>query len=271
MKFDVVVGNPPYQSDNKNNPLWQQFVKITLGILKPNGYMSLVHPSAWRKPNHNILELLKGFDMVYLEIHNAIDGKSIFGVSTRYDWYTVRNSISDIKTEVVDELGHTEFIDLKSAEYVFNTHMDFLKNITTKSANTIKILHSRSMYGNDKNWMSMVSDDTHMLPCIHSTPANGIPKLLYSSKNNGHFGIKKIIFGKASPENAIFDREGKYGVTNNCFAIEVTTELEGDNIIKAVNTDKFRQFVSNCKWAGFSFEYKVMLGFKKDFWKEFIC
>jgi hypothetical protein len=49
MRFDVYVGNPPYQdSDNaaKNNKLWHKFVLQSLSMCKPGGHIKLVTPSS---------------------------------------------------------------------------------------------------------------------------------------------------------------------------------------------------------------------------------
>ena len=48
MKFDVVIGNPPYQDSSqkaKNNKLWHKFVDKSLSMLTPGGTLSLLTPS----------------------------------------------------------------------------------------------------------------------------------------------------------------------------------------------------------------------------------
>ena len=48
MKFDVIVGNPPYQStESSGKKLWPFFVETSWQILKPGGYLAMVTPATW--------------------------------------------------------------------------------------------------------------------------------------------------------------------------------------------------------------------------------
>ena len=56
MKFDVVVGNPPYQNTHEKdaeskrkvgNKLWYQFIFKATELVKPNGYVTMVSPNQW--------------------------------------------------------------------------------------------------------------------------------------------------------------------------------------------------------------------------------
>ncbi len=49
MKFDVIIGNPPYQHPSKSggNKLWYRFIKDSLDLIKDGGYLCMVTPNQW--------------------------------------------------------------------------------------------------------------------------------------------------------------------------------------------------------------------------------
>lgn len=58
MKFDVVIGNPPYQSDKGTGtqPLWSLFVNRAVGLLTPNGYLAMITPNKWCGHTANVIK-----------------------------------------------------------------------------------------------------------------------------------------------------------------------------------------------------------------------
>ena len=60
MKFDIVVGNPPYQEKKvghkKSQEMWPSFVESALTILKDEGTLALIHPPGWRNFGGGVLE-----------------------------------------------------------------------------------------------------------------------------------------------------------------------------------------------------------------------
>lgn len=104
-KFDIVVGNPPYNNDQKaegkrggGSTLWDKFViKVLNFFLKENGYLVFVHPTLWRKPqserstSKDVSELMMKKQIHYLESHDSNDGMKTFNAGTRYDFYFLEN------------------------------------------------------------------------------------------------------------------------------------------------------------------------------------
>ena len=115
-KFDVVVGNPPYQSTSgnkgKGNILWDKFVaKADEQLVKEGGFICLVHPALWRKPNHELQKHFTQNNLRYLEIHDEKDGQKTFGANTRYDWYVLQKSNAVGMTKIKGQDGKVVEID----------------------------------------------------------------------------------------------------------------------------------------------------------------
>jgi hypothetical protein len=117
--FYLVIGNPPYQDpDNKRLPLWQSFLKKSLNLLKNNGYINYVHPSAWRKPKHELLETIKNNNLVYLNINSQQDGVRVFGAGTRFDYYLLQKNKYNGVTKIIDEDNNEHILDIKKMPFI---------------------------------------------------------------------------------------------------------------------------------------------------------
>ena len=271
-QFDVVIGNPPYQDPkNQATPLWQKFVTKSFAITKEVGLVSLIHPCAWRKPEHKLFDIFKINDLKYLEIHSQTDGNKVFGVGTRYDWYIAEKCDNKGNTIIVDEHGKSGKFDIRDVSCIPHSDIDlFFSLLAKRGEKSCHTLFSYSCYEPRKPWMSKEQTEEFKYPCVHATSAKGLKFRYSNTKDNGHFGIKKVIIGIASPEKCFFDKNGKYGMTQNAFAIKVDSDDEGNAIVKVMSSDKFRIILANTKWSSFATDESAFKYFKKDFWKEFI-
>lgn len=272
-KFDVIVGNPPYPDvNNKRAPLWQKFAVNSIKLCKEGGYICLVHPANWRKPDHELFEILKKKDFKYLEIHNQQDGQKVFGAGTRYDWYVMCNQPNEpnaSKTIILEEDGKQAEMNLMDSQFIPNFSIDLVTKLCV-GGEKFHIIYNRSDYASDKKWMKAEQNAEFQYPCVHSTLVDG-PQFWFSNTNkNGMFGQKKVIAGLSNSWNCIFDKDGKFGITQNCFGIEVDTDEEGENILRAMRSDNYKKFVKAIIWSGFAVDWRVFQFFRKDFWKAFV-
>lgn len=163
MKFDFIVGNPPYQtktdaSYKNGTPIWHKFVEVLVDKMAPDGYMSLVHPSGWRNAGgkfEKTKNLLLSYDMQYLEMHDINDGKRVFGAGTRYDWYVLKNAPYAGSTTVVDDEGITSVRDLRSLPFIPSRKAEQFRELLA-TEHTTGLMFSRSSYGSDRANMSPV-------------------------------------------------------------------------------------------------------------------
>jgi len=275
--FDAVIGNPPYQNSNgaSNGTLWDKFVLQSFEITKPHGFICVVHPSGWRNVNGKFKKLQKEMfekNMLYLEIHNESDGIATFKAETRYDWYVIQNNNNYTTTKIKFEDCKTMNINIRELEFIPNGQYDLVQKLLAKEDDEkCEVLHSESLYEIRKKWMSKEKSDEYKYPCVYTINSKSEIKHRYSSKNNGHIGIKKFMWsnGRIKSIGSVIDKEGKYGLTQFAYGI-VDKEENLENIKKAFDSDKFRRLMEYCAVCQLTVNYKIIALFKKDFWKEFI-
>lgn len=281
-KFDILISNPPYQEQKEGNKktqaIWHFFVEKYFNILSENGYLSMIHPSTWRNADgifKNVQKLIKSKQLLYLEIHDLIDGVKNFNAQTTYDWYCLKNCknnnfISKIRT--FD--GDIENVDISDMEFIPSRMYNiFNKVIAKKEEEKVEILHSYSAYETRKNYISKDKKDGFKYPCVYTITKGKKINLWWSNEKNEHFDIPKVIWSNGSATEPIIDENGDYGLTQFAYAIvdepenlkNIQNAMQNKNFIKIMNFSE-----GNKNVIGHKYNYKIIALLKKDFWKEFI-
>jgi hypothetical protein len=280
MKFDVLVGNDPYQEQvgpKKTEPLWNKFFFKRMSLLKDGGYLSLIHPSGWRNiagKFKDVQNIIRSKKVSFLSIHNEKDGMNTFGAETRYDYYVLQNVSNDgSKTTVRFQDGEIKNILLDNMEFIPNGGIDLLNRLIAKDGEeTVEMIHSYSDYETRKPWMSKTQTDEFNYPVVYTVDYLSQPTFYYSSTNQkGHYGKPKVIWsnGRISSIGNYIDTNGEYALTQFAYAIIDTIEnLEKVKI--ALDSKKFKNLMELCAVGQLTVNHKVVAKFKKDFWKEFI-
>jgi hypothetical protein len=281
--FDIIVGNPPYDksqnADGKRgggDTLWDKFVIKYINNLKPNGYLSLVHPTIWRKPqsekssSKEVNKLMMSKQIHYLEMHDSKDGMKTFNAGTRYDFYVLENCDIYTTTKINDEDRIITNVDLNGYSFIPNKGLEFFNKILANTSDEkCPIIFNRTNYGSDRPYVIEIQDDIHRYRLVHSTPKAG-NRYLYSSRNDrGHFGISKVIFGESGIYDVIIDMTGEYGMSQGAMAIVVSDIEEANNIRTVLLSDSFSKFLESVMWSNFRIDWRLFTFLKKDFWKEF--
>ena len=279
MNFDVVVMNPPYQAPQEakgkrggGSQLWHKFVAKSLNDwVSDDGYVVAVHPSLWRKPNtgraicSGMFELMThDHHMEYLEIHDTKDGMKTFGAGTRYDWYVIAKN-KEGTTTVKDQKGTVSNIDLKERSWLPNHSFQQVFDLLGDGAG---VIYDRSAYGNDKPHTSREKDSNYPYELIHSTTKSGIKYFYSSTDQNGHFGIKKAIFGTSGLHDVVIDTSCQYGMTDNAIALPIEDHQDGVKLKSYLTSEKFRNILHACSWSNFRIEWRMFTYFKEGFWRD---
>lgn len=140
MKFDVVISNPPYNP----NSIWKKFVELQISLLKDNGKMVTIHPSAWRehsKHNQFFKELIQGIEELHICDYEAFKENK---VAVKTDWYLYSKNYQD-QQKIFYSNGENEILDLKNVDKILrfctNTSVwSIMNKLLTKIDNGIILM-----------------------------------------------------------------------------------------------------------------------------------
>jgi len=97
MKFDIVVGNPPFKGNGKT-PLYAKFHNKGMEVLKPNGILALISPTAiataFEKGHIGPKTKVTVGDLELLNMDDRIKTEHFAGVGSTFCYYIMRNKVS---------------------------------------------------------------------------------------------------------------------------------------------------------------------------------
>jgi hypothetical protein len=283
-KFDVVMGNPPFQDKAENQvgttagrgTLWDEFLTLFISKLVPNGYLVFITPPSWRKPESNLLSLITlKHDLIYLHILNKKASEKEFRVTQRIDLYVIRNSQSESNSIIVDEQNKVHEINVSKWPFLPNYAFEEISNILTTKENGVKVIYSTVYHASSTkpgNKPKLQADELYKYPIVHTITQKGLGIRYVKDNTLGHFNIPKVLLNANEQQYPYNDFEGKYGMSQLTFGIPIAskTKDEGDAIVRAINTDRFKEIIKATKWGAFQTDYKMFKYFKPDFYKEFL-
>lgn len=198
MKFDVIVGNPPYQSPNEGErnigaPLWPMFIKKSFQIVKKDGLVSLVTPATWlNRSLRGAWGVLKETNIKFLEPNAKKYFPNVGGHAGTFSYFIAEKTPYKGKTQLSSGLT----LDISSALIPLNTRMidessiNFLEEMINKTLNLEVKSGPLNPSINSKHWSS-TKTKTHIYETYYSGSSNR--RSIWCDTPIGDYGAWKLV------------------------------------------------------------------------------
>lgn len=273
---DIVIGNPPFQVEKKDTyegssghlTLWDKFVKKSLDILKPNGYLAFITPANWRRPESDLYEIMtKQNRLLFLHIYGKGAAKELFGIQSRFDNYLIQKTAAspNVRTKIIDELGSEIQEDVGQWPFLPNYEYGAIRSMLSKS-NGIQVIFDSSFY--DARKLKTKETTKYKYPVIHTITKTGLGIKYADQVNEDQIGVKKVILNFNEKQYPYNDFQGKYGMSQLSFGIPISSKKEGEQWTKFINSDRFSRVLKATKWNAFQTDYRMFRHFDRNIYRQ---
>lgn len=222
MKFDVVVGNPPYQDGEaeSSKKAWPEFVKKAFEVCSDGGYVAMLTPNSWTNGKTFIFDYFKNKQCLMFSVDESHHFPK---VGTTVSYFVFLNLPQ--YTHSFDKLGNK--IDFSQVNFVPKTSDLNVKSILSKLFNHQVQLSVEWSYFCEQRRPHVSSVQSHEFQYKLKHTAK---QIRYSSIAHPNTNTLKVLFPISSAMKAELDMNKEWGTTQHYAWIEVSDVNEGNNI-----------------------------------------
>jgi hypothetical protein len=246
MKFDYIVGNPPFQNreENSDSALWLKFVNQGVELLKDDGKLSFVSPTSWVGKQTNTKKAdFSPFTDEHVELYKPLtnqEKKMYFGdVGSSFCYYVISKGRG--LTKIIFDDGSSTDYQLVAGEPLPNSISAHGFSIHKKIANLVK-------FGFQSNFKfhSQVLKNKGL---VSDTKTKNFPYTTYYSHNLIRYAserqdiyadMKVMIPNVGTITNAWVDND--CNLTEDVRFVKVNSQLEADTLLTVLKS-KFYQYI----------------------------
>lgn len=248
MKFDAVIGNPPYQGTNKvsedrtqpkNHNLWTKFIHKSFNeLVKDDGYVSFVTPDSWMSPSNDVFKLFKENQVHYVDL----DCGQYFNVGSSFTAWTAQ------KIPVTKETSFGKVsVNLKEFPYLprdLERTLSIHKKVINYAGTKIPVVGDITCHSS-KDVVSKKNSKEFCYPMLHTNAQTRWSKI--KSKYYDDIKVMWTLSGYYKPQVNLGDK----GFTEVNQAIIVNKPEEADAVFSYMNSKLYHFIVTTAKWSGF--------------------
>lgn len=277
MKFDVIIGNPPYQEggrDDQANKLWPQFVKKAYDLVEDHGHVAMITPNGWMQPTADIgkgtgknalsifNDIFKKNNLILANIDSdAIRETHFKGVGSTFSYYLFQKAPYS---------GSTEFITPTGSVQIDISNIDSLPKVTSKESLSIvkKMVGTPFMFCDQNHGLNGFEGDSQgtvailkKIKGVETAINHKLQHTIYhTNKNNGTYWFGEKLNPHAVKPKVIISLSGTYlpvfnnttGFSNMCLAVICNTDEEAKRAQYILSSKLYKFWVDMQKFSGFN-------------------
>lgn len=239
MKFDVIVGNPPYQhptNKNRAHPIWALLLEKSFSLLKEGGFLAYITPDSWRTPSSKLTKYFTSYKLLWL----YLDAKKYFRkINSKFSVYVIKKekSYDGYETAVISNGSSSKF-NLFGLDFIPEISKVAFKLVSEFSKKPKMQLQSvGNPWRSDTNWnVSDIKDKIFKYELFHIHKKN-----LYAKTKHPLQTTKKVILNKTGTWNPFYS--DSLGFTHIHLARVVSTAEEGKLVEQYLNSDILKFYI----------------------------
>jgi hypothetical protein len=260
MKFDVVVGNPPYQEHREhgkkvtgNGALWVKFITQSLDLVKNDGYVSLITPDSWTSPTYDLMgsresilnDYFKKYNLEHVDFNVKKHFKNV-GIDPCY--FIIKKSNNYTKTSINTPNGEFD-INLKNMSFIpkdlnplsLSIHSKVLSN--SENARLFKMRWKKVVGSinvqNDK-------DDVFKYPFID---AHSYKPVRWASSLDPDAAKRKVLVTYVGKYQCIVDDKGEFGARQAVSVLFLKDNEKGEYANNFFNSKLIHFIMNSNRWT----------------------
>jgi len=235
-KFDVIIGNPPYnkggirsntgkrlnKNGEKSETIWPRFVEKSFEWLKQEGFLVFITPLSWLKKSHSLhIKMLEKY-VINLTIWDNSKSKEMINADIPISIYIIQNIVNTNKkeTSIISELKRrklkTSSIIYLNPEYSIPLayHNIFNKLINFIEENNLQLEYKNKSIKSSENKTFLPLEYTiEDMWAVHTyTIKEGI-MVKKIKEVHPDMSKRKLIISNKSSFRGVFIDDGKLGIT----------------------------------------------------------
>lgn len=260
MKFDIVIGNPPYnwssvtgedQRRNNRENLWSRFVIYSWkNLIKDDGFIMMITPNTWLSPSTDyskfrIYDLMfsnENANPIYVNIDEC--GKH-FNVGSTFSYYLVQNSKNKNNCHTVTTNGSVN-INYSNYDFIPNNFNPILDSIIKKTFDLKydKFIFNQVGVPTRGETFEQMPTETHPNLTYHTNSKKGLN--VYSRHISEQVNLKKILVNLSGMYKPVFDYDGNISqsVMNMVMVCDTDSDIDLQNY-KTILDSKLFHLIMN--------------------------